>query len=364
MIFNEGTIVKATTLDGKEVHGFVMYDENMEFFVTGETPVLLESLTNIRITEEAPKGEVVDQVVNADIKKVDPKKVKDPEKLGSEREKELIKMKVLKGNEGYKDKFAAGVVVAKAMNGKGPGLFSKSCLDKVKKKESLENMESTNWENFQEGDLNPAASAPIEGDTVIGEIDKEIEGGEAQDTVSSTIEDTTENTEVAPISDVTPTTDLTINNTMIDSDASVTTPTIDDDVMHSSDEITDYSQFLDNPEMATTDITSTTPAEDAIISDALTNTVTPDSTISADDVQITIKNPSEKSIEIKIDGKKEDEINNEIDKELDDYKPENGYTDEGFFEHLCKKYNYENKLVEGESVSSAICRLISEVANR
>lgn len=363
MEIREGTIIKATTMDGREVHGFVMYDEDMNFFVTGENPVLLESLTNIRLSEDAPKGNVVDQILNADIKKVDAKKVKDAEKLGAEREKELIKMKVLKGNEGYKDKFAAGVQVAKALNGKGGGLFNKSCLDKVAKKESLENMENTSWENFKEGDLDLSAGTPIEGDTIIGEMPLETN---AEDTVVSvptaasvdTAVDTSVSEPVAPI------TDMTVNNTMIDDGASSTTPQVGDDILSSSDSITDYSQFLDsNSETdATSIVPETSTEEDDLISNAI-STEGP-TTVSSEDVQITIKNPSNKSIEIKINGEKEDVLNAEIDKELDAYSPEEGYTDAGFLEHLCRKYDYNTKLVENMSVSSAICKLISDVANK
>jgi hypothetical protein len=348
----EGMLVKATAQDGSEVHGYVIYNEDMEFFITGEKPTLLESCTNIRLTEDEPKGDVVTQILNADIKKIDPKKVKDPVKLGDAREKELVKMKVLKGDEGYKDKFAAGVVIAKAASGQGTGLFNKSCLDKFKKKESTDNMD--NMESIKENDMEPNENIPLDGDTVIGE--KPLD-----DTPADATEDVA--TETPAEEPVAPITDMTINNTMIDDAASVTTPQVGDDVLKSSDSITDYSQFLDNPAEVTNPISVTTPEEDNIIVDAVGSPSDP-ATVSYDDVQITVKNPSQTPIEIKIGGEKEEEINNEIDKELDDYNPEDGYSDEGFFEHLCKKYDYQYKLTEGESVSSAICKLISDVASR
>ena len=355
----EGTIIEATAPDGTEVHGFAMFDENMNFFITGEKPVLLDDCTNVRISEAVPKAEVIDQILNADIKKVDPKKIKDPEKVGADREKELIKMKVLKGNEDYKSKFAAGVAVAKAVNGNGAGLFNKSCLDKYRKKEDMETMANmdNNWENFKEGDTEPNDNIPLEGDTVIGEKPIEVP---SEDTPTEDIpagEPTTEEP-VAPI------TDMTVNNTLIDTDAKVTTPQIGDDVISSSDSITDYSQFLDEPAIDTEPASITTPEEDNIITDAITSDT--ESTVSNDDVQITIQNPSAKTIEIKISGEKEDALNNEIDAELDNFSSEDGYSDESFFEHLCKKYNCDSKalLKEGETISQGIYNLIKEVAAR
>lgn len=361
----EGMIIKATAPDGSEVHGFAMLDENMNFFITGEKPVLLDECTNIQLSEDAPKGEVVDQILNADIKKIDPKKIKDPEKVGAEREKELIKMKVLKGNEDYKAKFAAGVTIAKAMNGQGTGLFNKSTLDKYKKKESNEDMDNT-WENFKEGDLEKNEAMPIEGDTIIGE--KPVEDTTTDDILSTpdagadvAVDSATDQVLDEPTA---PITDMTINNAVVDDAAAITTPQAGDDILNSSDSITDYSEFLDTPSEDTIvdNGFSTTPEEDNLIADAVTADNT--STIANDDVQITIKNPSEKTIEIKINGEKEDALNKEIDDELDNFQPEGGYSDDAFFEHLCKKYEYQGKLEEGESISTAICKLIAEVANR
>jgi hypothetical protein len=222
-------------------------------------------------------------------------------------------------------------------------------------------MENNTWENFKEGDLSAPTGTPLEGDMIIGE--KPLDEPDANDAIENTLNNISSEEVTTAEEPVAPITDMTVNNTMVDDAASVTTPQIGDDVLKTSDAITDYSEFLDNPADVATPTSLTTPEEDSIISDAITNPIDT-SIVANDEVQITIKNPENKPIEIKINGEKEDAINNEVDAELDEYHPEEGYTDEGFYEHLCKKYNYQGKLEEGESISSAICKLISEVANR
>lgn len=364
MVFKEGTYLKAT-LDGKNVSGYVMFDKNNDPFLTGNNKVKLSNLKNIVLSEASEED--IDEIVNNDLERLDQdkvKKIKDKEvdSVSQAREKELQKagVKIKKGD--YADKFAAGLKAMSVFSGVAKGDITMS--DALKKYESTS--EETDLTSIREGDT----TLPLQGDLVTAQ---------KEDDEKDIIEDPKDPVDAA-ITEVSSDDD----NYMVDEEATeekedvvedkpvelsrptsvVDQPTYDtvDDFMNNTEEVATTDEFLSKDPLTDEE---TDEIASAISGDAFDDKEE-DLTLN-DDVVIKISNPKDLPINIEINGK-EETLNNEIDEELDNFKPEDGesFTEEAFLEHLCKKYSVskESILKENCSIEQGICNLITEVASR
>ena len=364
MVFKEGTYLKAT-LNGKEVSGYVMFDENNDPFLTGNNKVKLSNLENIILSEASEED--IDEIVNNDLGRLDQdkvKKIKDKEvdSVSQAREKELQKagVKIKKGD--YADKFAAGLKAMSVFSGVAKGDITMS--DALKKYESTS--EETDLTSIREGDT----TLPLQGDLVTAQKEDEDTMEDVKEPVDAAI------TEVNPVEDSIvedePVEEKDDEKVLSDdsTELSQPTPVVDqptydtvDDFMSNTEEVTTTDDFLSKDPLTDEE---TDEIADVISGDSFDDDDNSDFALN-DDVVIKISNPKELPINIEINGK-EEKLNNEIDEELDNFKPEEGeaFSEEAFLEHLCKKYSVakENILKENCSIEQGICNLITEVASR
>lgn len=364
MKINEYTYITGNH-NGKEVSGYILFDENNVPFITGEKCKLTE-MTNIRITEADPKSNI-DDIVNNDFNKLDKKKVikmkdKEAEKIGAAREKELKKAGVKMQNGDYTNKFIAAQKALAAVGATVGDLGDSKVLVKYKKNESIENS------NNKISEDNLTEDEHIYGDTIPVTVKTSLTGKEvpvntndisnddnwshyrssnqqATDTINYT-DETLKNID----DNIKDSDNIYYSDLDVDSDYILPDENSDD----SNEDLYDDTDFSDESSYSITNDTPTDPIENAINSD---NSSSLDNDIDSydypdEDVHIDIKNPNDVPITISVgdnsvvkQAEKENEISEEIENELDSYTDNNdSFSESDFMNHIISKYNLNKDL--------------------
>lgn len=381
MELNEYTYITGKH-NGKNVSGYILFDENNIPFITGEKCKLSE-MTDIRISEAENSN--IDDIVSNDFNKLDKKKIlkmkdKEAEKVGAAREKELKKAGVKMQDGDYKNRFIATQKAVAATGVLANELGSSKVLVKYSKNESLDN--TNNNSKLLEDNL--SEDEHIYGDTIPATVKTSLTGKEVPINTDIANDDNwshyiASNQQAADTVNYTDETlnniDDTLKNNNLDNydDIYYSDLDIDDPLLSSNNDNNPNDQSYNDSD-DTYSITAedeVDPVEYAINSDNDSNQDDIDSYDYPDeDIHIDIKNPNDVPITINVGNnellkqvEKENKVSEEIENELDNYSDDNGFSENGFIEHIINKYKLNKKIFnEAKDLSEKLNIAIKEIS--